>query len=254
MRLLGYSSIAHAGFMLVPFAMAAAFEGTALQDAFFGSVTYLLVYAFMNLGAFAAVIAIAERTGSREIDDWAGLARYAPVLASLLGVFFFSLAGIPPLAGWFAKFVMFKAVLGDGAATWGIALAVVAAVNAVISLFFYARVLKVAFMDPAPEVAARGGAGSPGRWRRPSPSPRRWCWPPASTRRCWPSSARRRGPWRCRSLSRCSATVSPTASGRRGPSPSTSSCRPPCTTRTRATSPPARCARPGKATSSPAPR
>ena len=112
-RLLGYSSIAHAGFMLVPFAMAAAFEGAALQDAFFGSLTYLLVYAFMNLGAFAAVIAVAERTGSGEIDDWAGLARYAPGLASLLGVFFFSLAGIPPLAGWFAKFVMFKAVLGD---------------------------------------------------------------------------------------------------------------------------------------------
>ena len=155
-RLLGYSSIAHAGFMLAPFAMAAAFEGTALQDGFFGSVTYLLVYAFMNLGAFAAVIAIAERTGSREMDDWAGLARYAPVPAVLLGGFFFSLAGIPPLAGWFAKFVMFKAVLGGGGNPWGIALAVIAAVNAVISLFFYARVLKVVFMDPAPEARPEG--------------------------------------------------------------------------------------------------
>ncbi len=155
-RLLGYSSIAHAGFMLVPFGMAAAFGGAALQDAFFGTLTYLLVYAFMNLGAFAAVIAIAERTGSREIDDWAGLARYAPGLASLLGVFFFSLAGIPPLAGWFAKFVMFKAVLGDSGNPWGIALAVVAALNAVISLFFYARVLKVAFMDPAPATLPQG--------------------------------------------------------------------------------------------------
>jgi NADH-quinone oxidoreductase subunit N len=155
-RLLGYSSIAHAGFMLVPFAMAAAFQGTALQDAFFGTLTYLLVYAFMNLGAFAAVIAISERTGSREIDDWAGLAHYAPGLASLLGVFFFSLAGIPPLAGWFAKFVMFKAVLGDSGNPWGIALAVVAALNAVVSLFFYARVLKVAFMDPPPEILPTG--------------------------------------------------------------------------------------------------
>ena len=155
-RLLGYSSIAHAGFMLVPFAMAAAFSGAALQDAFFGTLTYLLVYAFMNLGAFAVVIAIAERTGSGEIDDWAGLAHYAPGLASLLGVFFFSLAGIPPLAGWFAKFVMFKAVLGDSGNPWGIALAVVAALNAVVSLFFYARVLKVAFMDPAPEILPAG--------------------------------------------------------------------------------------------------
>jgi len=160
-RLLGYSSIAHAGFMLAPFGMAAAFNGAALQDAFFGSLTYLLVYAFMNLGAFAVVIAIAERTGSGEIDDWAGLARSAPGLASLLGVFFFSLAGIPPLAGWFAKFVMFKAVLGDPGNPWGIALAVVAALNAVVSLFFYARVLKVAFMDPAPEALPAGAPVSP---------------------------------------------------------------------------------------------
>ena len=155
-RLLGYSSVAHAGFVLAPFAMAGAFEGVALQDAFFGSLTYLLIYAFMNLGAFAAVIAIAERTGSREIDDWAGLARYSPALATLLGAFFFSLAGIPPLAGWFAKFVMFKAVLGAGGNPWGVALAVVAAVNAVIALFFYAKVLKAAFMDPAPEPLPEG--------------------------------------------------------------------------------------------------
>lgn len=159
-RLLGYSSVAHAGFILAPFAMAGAFEGAALQDAFFASLTYLLVYAFMNLGAFAAVIAVAERTGSGEIDDWAGLARYSPALASLLGVFFFALAGIPPLAGWFAKFVMFKAVLGDGGGGWGVALAVVAAVNAVIALFFYARVLKVAFMDPAPGTLPEGASVS----------------------------------------------------------------------------------------------
>ncbi len=152
-RLLGYSSVAHAGFILVPFAMAAAFRGEALGDAFFGSLTYLLIYAFMNLGAFAAVIAIAGRTGSAEIDDWAGLARYAPGLATLLGVFFFSLAGIPPLAGWFAKFVMFRAVLGDGGNVWGVMLAVIAAVNAVVALWYYARVLKVAFMDPVPEAA-----------------------------------------------------------------------------------------------------
>jgi NADH-quinone oxidoreductase subunit N len=161
-RLLGYSSVAHAGFMLVPFAMAASFQGAALGDAFFGSLTYLIIYAFMNLGAFASVVAIAARTGSTEIDDWAGLARYAPGQATLLGVFFFSLAGIPPLAGWFAKFVMFRAVLGDSGNTWGVVLAVVAALNAVIALFFYARVLKVAFMDPAPDPVPAGlGVGPP---------------------------------------------------------------------------------------------
>lgn len=94
-RLLGYSSIAHGGFILVPFAMAASYDAVGLQDAFFGSVTYLLVYAFMNLGAFAVVIAIANRVGSVELDDWGGLGRYSPLLAVLLGGFFFALAGIP---------------------------------------------------------------------------------------------------------------------------------------------------------------
>ncbi|MBU1226428.1 MAG: NADH-quinone oxidoreductase subunit N [Actinobacteria bacterium] len=152
-RLLGYSSIAHAGFVLVPFAMAAAYDAEGLESAFSASITYLLFYAFMNLGAFAVVIAGAEKAGSAEIDDWAGLSRYAPGLASLLGIFFFSLAGIPPLAGWFAKFVMFRSVMGGGAGAWGVALAVIAAVNAVVALYYYARVVKTAFMDPVPATA-----------------------------------------------------------------------------------------------------
>jgi len=152
-RLLGYSSIAHAGFILVPFAMAAAYDGEGLQNAFYASITYLLFYAFMNLGAFAVVIAGAEKTGSADLDDWAGISRYAPGVASLLAIFFFSLAGIPPLAGWFAKFVMFRSVMGGGAGAWGAVLAVIAAVNAVIALYYYARVIKTAFMDPVPASA-----------------------------------------------------------------------------------------------------
>jgi NADH-quinone oxidoreductase subunit N len=149
-RLLGYSSIAHGGFILVPFAMAATYDAGGLEDAFFGSITYVIVYAFMNLGAFAVVIAGAHKIGSGEIEDWAGLGRYAPGLASLLAVFFFSLAGIPPLSGWFAKFVMFRAVLGAFESPWGVTLAVIAAVNAVIALVYYARVVKSAFMDDVP--------------------------------------------------------------------------------------------------------
>ena len=67
--------------------------------------------------------------------------------------FFFALAGIPPLAGWFAKFVMFRSVMGGGAGAWGAALAVIAAVNAVIALYYYARIVKTAFMDPVPATA-----------------------------------------------------------------------------------------------------
>lgn len=149
-RLLGYSSIAQGGFILVPFAMAASYDGAGLADAFFGSLTYLLIYAFMNLGAFAVVIAGTFRVKSREIADWAGMNRYAPMTAGLLALFFFALAGIPPLAGWFAKFVMFRAVLGVFESPWAIALAVVAAVNAVIALYYYARVVKSVYMDEVP--------------------------------------------------------------------------------------------------------
>jgi NADH-quinone oxidoreductase subunit N len=139
--------------------MAASYDAEGLENAFFASITYVLVYAFMNLGAFAVVIAGAERTGSGEIDDWGGLSRYAPGVAVLLAGFFFALAGIPPLSGWFAKFVMFRAVMG-GTGGWGVALAVIAAVNAVIALFYYARVVKTAFMDDAPEGIEPAGAVS----------------------------------------------------------------------------------------------
>ncbi len=113
-RLLGYSSIAQGGFILVPFGAAVAADVSLdqLQTAFFATVTYLVIYAVMNLGAFAVVIAGANRLKSTAIADWAGLGTYAPGLAALLALFFASLAGIPPLAGWFAKLVMFTSVMG----------------------------------------------------------------------------------------------------------------------------------------------
>ena len=152
-RLLAYSSIAHAGFMLVPFAVAGIVEGEGLNQAFEATVTYVLIYGIMNLGAFAVVIAGARRTGSAQISDWAGLGSYAPGIGVLLTIFFFSLAGIPPLAGWYAKFVMFLAVL-QNANGWTILLASIAALNAVIALYYYARVVQSVWMDPAPEELA----------------------------------------------------------------------------------------------------
>jgi NADH-quinone oxidoreductase subunit N len=149
-RLLGYSSIAHGGFILVPFAMAATYDSVGLSDAFFGSITYVIVYAFMNLGAFATVIAGSAKSESGEIEDWAGMNRYAPTTAAMLALFFLALAGIPPLAGWFAKFVMFRAVLGAFESGWAVALAAIAAVNAVIALYYYARVVKSVYMDDVP--------------------------------------------------------------------------------------------------------
>jgi NADH-quinone oxidoreductase subunit N len=156
-RLLAYSSVAQAGFMLVPFAVAGVVDRTkdagsaALEAAFSATITYLIIYAFMNLGAFAIVIAGARRTGTGDIDGWAGFGRYSPGLGFLAAVFFFSLAGIPPLAGWYAKFVMFNAAIGGGS-VWTSVLAAIAAVNAVIALFYYARIVKTIWMDEAPEM------------------------------------------------------------------------------------------------------
>jgi len=162
-RLLAYSSIAQAGFMLVPFA-AAAVAGADLESAFGATLIYLVIYAIMNLGAFAVVIAGARKTRSGEISQWAGLARVDPVLGVLTGVFFFSLAGIPPLAGWFAKFEMFRSVMIADSAT--VALAVIAAVNAVIALYYYARVIKSVWLDdPVGEFAADAEAAPAGSLR-----------------------------------------------------------------------------------------
>ncbi|MCI0677489.1 MAG: NADH-quinone oxidoreductase subunit N [Actinobacteria bacterium] len=144
-RLLAYSSIAQAGFMLVPFA-AAATTGADLEEAFAATVIYLVIYAVMNLGAFASVIAGARITASGELGAWAGLGKVEPRIGLLVAVFFFSLAGIPPLAGWFAKFIMFRAVMGSGASAT-VALAVIASVNAVVALYYYAKVTKSVWLD-----------------------------------------------------------------------------------------------------------
>ena len=148
-RLLAYSSIAQAGFMLVPFAAAAVAGREFLADGLEATVIYLIIYALMNLGAFAVVILAARRTGTGELDGWAGLGRLDPRLAVLGSIFFFSLAGIPPLAGWFAKFVMFREAIAAGG-TAAVTLAAIAAVNAVIALYYYARVAKVMWFDEAP--------------------------------------------------------------------------------------------------------
>jgi NADH-quinone oxidoreductase subunit N len=148
-RLLAYSSVAQAGYMLVPFAVAGDIDagpGTAIEAV----VTYLLIYAAMNLGAFAVVMAVARKTRSGEIASFGGLFEYAPGLATLMTVFLFALAGIPPLAGWLAKFVMFRAVL-DAGTPWAIVLGVIAAVNSVVALFYYASVAREMWMKPVPD-------------------------------------------------------------------------------------------------------
>ncbi len=148
-RLLAYSSIAQAGYILVPFAVAGS-NTKSIHSAFTASVVYLLIYAAMNLGAFTVVIAVARKTRSGDIASFGGLYEYAPGLTVLMTVFLFSLAGIPPLAGAWAKIFVFRAVLDSGTSS-AVALGIVAAVNAVIALFYYASVARVMWMSPVPD-------------------------------------------------------------------------------------------------------
>ena len=139
--------------------------GADLEEAFAATVIYLVIYAVMNLGAFAVVIAGANKTHTGEIDGWAGLAKVDARMGVLVAVFFFSLAGIPPLAGWFAKFAMFRSVMiAGGTAT--VVLAVIAAVNAVIALYYYAKVIKSVWLDdPAGEFPGDIEEAPPGSLR-----------------------------------------------------------------------------------------
>lgn len=142
-RMLAYSGVAQAGFMLAPLAVESDLSARAV-------VTYLVIYAAMNLGAFAVVIAVARKTGSGEISSFGGLFEYAPGLTVVLTLFLFSLAGIPPLGGWLAKFVVFR-TLADANTPAGYVLGAFVAVNSVIALYYYANVAREMWMKPVPD-------------------------------------------------------------------------------------------------------
>jgi NADH-quinone oxidoreductase subunit N len=148
-RLFAYSSIAQAGYMRAPLAVAGT-NGESASNALTASITYLLIYGAMNLGAFAIIIAVARKTRSGELDSYGGLFTYAPGLTVLMTLFLFSLAGIPPLGGWVAKFVIFRSLLTAGTVS-GTALAIVVGVNSVFALFYYAGIARRMWMEEVPE-------------------------------------------------------------------------------------------------------
>ncbi|HIC90296.1 MAG TPA: NADH-quinone oxidoreductase subunit N, partial [Anaerolineae bacterium] len=143
-RMLAYSSIAQAGYILIGVA-AIAMDVRSPITGINGVLLYLFAYLFTNLGAFAIVIAVEERTGSVEIADYAGLIQRAPVLAALMLVFLLSLAGIPPTGGFVGKFFVFGAAVQ--LQFW--ALAAVALVNSVVAAFYYLNVVRYMFFVPA---------------------------------------------------------------------------------------------------------
>jgi NADH-quinone oxidoreductase subunit N len=137
-RLLAYSSIAHAGYMLMGIVV--------LSDKGIAAVLiYFVVYLFMNLGAFYIVMLVANKTGSEDIDSYKGLGYRAPFMSVCMVIFFISLAGLPPTAGFIGKLFLFASLL-DARWVW---LAVVGAINSVISLYYYVRVVRNIFLrDP----------------------------------------------------------------------------------------------------------
>ena len=136
-RLLAYSSIGQAGYILVPLGVAATAGDEAMRTAFAATLSYIAIYAVMNLGVFACVTAIARRTPRNLIVDYRGLVRSSPVLAVTFAFFLFCLAGAPPgLAGLWAKIQVFRATM-DGEIVW---LGVVMAVNTVFAMYYYLRV------------------------------------------------------------------------------------------------------------------
>ena len=138
-RLLAYSSIAHAGYMLLPF-MSGSPDGSA------SIVFYLIVYTAMNLGAFGVLAVLSARgTACATLDDLAGLGGRRPLLAAVMALVMFSLAGIPPTAGFMAKFYLFSAVVTGGY----IELAVIGLLFSGVSLYYYLRVVVWMYMRPA---------------------------------------------------------------------------------------------------------
>ncbi len=135
-RLLAYSSIAHAGYLLLGLAVLSN-EGIA------AILIYFVIYGFMNLGAFLVVMLISNKLGSEEIDDYDGLGSKAPFLSVSLAIFLVSLTGLPPTAGFIGKLYIFLALVDAKM----IVVAVIALLNTVVSLYYYVRVLKHMFLS-----------------------------------------------------------------------------------------------------------
>ena len=160
-RLLAYSAVAHAGYMLL---------GVAVYPLYFrqgdpswvfnadlfqtirgvqSTMYYVITYGLTTIGAFGVVGVVERATGSDKLDSFLGLHKRNPILAAVLLVLFLSLAGIPPLVGFWAKFNLFAAVLGVSAGPVPFALVALAIALSAVSLYYYLQVLKRAYVMPA---------------------------------------------------------------------------------------------------------
>ena len=143
-RMMAYSSIAHAGYMLVGLCVLGSNAGAAI-------LYYLFGYTFMNIGAFAVISFLETKEGrGLSLDEYSGISSKYPVLCVAMAVFMFSLGGIPPTAGFMGKFYIFRAAISEGEYS----LAIIGILNSLLSLFYYLRVLVRMYMDKPIPIAA----------------------------------------------------------------------------------------------------
>jgi NADH-quinone oxidoreductase subunit N len=152
-RMLAYSSIAHAGYLLIGFV-------AATEQAYSAMMFYMVVYVFMNLGAFGVIVALANRgQDSDRISDFAGLAEFRPGLAALMTLFMLALAGIPGTAGFMAKFALFGAAVKAGQ----VDITIIAVMASLVSVFYYLRLPVAMYMREPGDEKPRAELSS-GEW------------------------------------------------------------------------------------------
>jgi len=137
-RMLAYSSIAHAGYMLLAMPVLSG-------DGIYAIMMYLFMYLFMNLGAFFVVITIKNQTGGESFDDYKGLGWEMPLVGVVMTIFMVSLTGLPPTAGFIGKFYIFAALIKGGNTFYW--LVIIGGINSVVSLYYYLRVVKVMYFE-----------------------------------------------------------------------------------------------------------
>src|SRR6266568_1957120 len=148
-RLLAYSAVAHGGYTLLGLV-------TGGRDGFSATLFYTTVYAITLVGAFGVVAVVRRQTGGDDFQHFAGLAARSPFLAASMSIFLLSLAGLPPLAGFFGKFYLFSAAFRAGGNHGLLWLVAIALFGSFVSLYYYLIVLKVIFVDKKPESATAG--------------------------------------------------------------------------------------------------
>lgn len=137
-RMLAYSSVAHAGYMLLAMPVMSG-------DSTYAIMIYLVMYLFMNLGAFFTVVLVKNKTGGVNFNDFEGLGWEMPLVGALMTLFMVSLAGLPPTAGFIGKFYIFAALIQGGKSFYYLAL--IGGINSVISLYYYVRIVKVMYFS-----------------------------------------------------------------------------------------------------------